>query len=451
MHAIVTSYNSSTGAMVISVSQKSGSGTYSSWTVNVGGVISGLWGSITGTLSDQTDLQTALNAKLDSATASSTYAPLASPTFTGTVTIPAGATITGYATTSSLSSYAPLASPSLTGTPLSTTAAADTNTTQIATTAFVVGQASATTPVVDGTATVGTSLKYARADHVHPTDTSRAALASPTFTGVPLAPTATAGTNTTQIATTAFVTAAVPAIASFAESQQLTSTTKAMSPFDVGVAMMTEGYRPAMLFTSATSGTGAGAGLTTNVNQQLVGPNTATAGYAYAMSVVYTGFSTSSSSNTTVLFNKPIWISGTFDAISSSWQGDANTELKVYLGSNMTNGDDPNAACIGWWKLGGASTPFNLMVHNGTTLTKVASASNSANSGTPYRWMIYSDGSGNVTLYINGTSVATTSSGPAGATQSNICSLTAAVKATASSAARVGMDLLYPKLFIAPQ
>lgn len=67
------------------------------------------------------------------------------------------------------------ASPTFTGTPLSTTAAADTNTTQIATTAFVIGQASATTPVVDGTAAVGTSLKYARADHVHPTDTSRAA------------------------------------------------------------------------------------------------------------------------------------------------------------------------------------------------------------------------------------------------------------------------------------
>lgn len=36
-----------------------------------------------------------------------------------------------------------------------------------------------------------------------------AALASPTFTGTPAAPTATAGTNTTQLATTAFVAAAV--------------------------------------------------------------------------------------------------------------------------------------------------------------------------------------------------------------------------------------------------
>jgi hypothetical protein len=44
------------------------------------------------------------------------------------------------ATATASSTYAPLASPSLTGTPLSTTAAADTNTTQIATTAYVIGQ-----------------------------------------------------------------------------------------------------------------------------------------------------------------------------------------------------------------------------------------------------------------------------------------------------------------------
>jgi hypothetical protein len=74
-------------------------------------------------------------------------------------------------------------SPTLSGTPLAPTAAADTNTTQIATTAYVVGQAGSATPVVNGTATVGTSLRYSRQDHIHPTDTSRAATASPTFTG----------------------------------------------------------------------------------------------------------------------------------------------------------------------------------------------------------------------------------------------------------------------------
>lgn len=97
------------------------------------------------------------------------------------------------------------ASPTFTGTPLSTTAAVDTNTTQIATTAFVVGQAANTAPLIDGTATIGTSLRYARQDHIHPTDTSRAPLASPTFTGTPLSTTAAADTNTTQIATTAYV------------------------------------------------------------------------------------------------------------------------------------------------------------------------------------------------------------------------------------------------------
>ncbi len=124
-------------------------------------------------------------------------APLASPTFTGTVagitksmvglgnvdnTTDAAKPIST-ATQTALDLKANLASPTLTGTPLSTTAAADTNTTQIATTAYVVGQASSSAPVMDGTAAVGTSLKYARADHVHATDTSRAPIANPTFTG----------------------------------------------------------------------------------------------------------------------------------------------------------------------------------------------------------------------------------------------------------------------------
>lgn len=74
-------------------------------------------------------------------------APIASPTFTGTVTIPAGASIDGYLTTSTaagtyetitnVAAKAPLASPALTGTPTAPTAAVSTSTTQVATTAFV--------------------------------------------------------------------------------------------------------------------------------------------------------------------------------------------------------------------------------------------------------------------------------------------------------------------------
>jgi hypothetical protein len=108
---------------------------------------------------------------------------------------------------------APLASPAFTGAPTAPTAAPGTSTTQLATTAFtgaaVANAGSSTVPLMDGTADVGTGATYARADHVHPTDTSRAPLASPALTGTPTAPTAAPGTSTTQVASTAFVQAAI--------------------------------------------------------------------------------------------------------------------------------------------------------------------------------------------------------------------------------------------------
>ncbi|SHN16205.1 beta strand repeat-containing protein [Flavobacterium xinjiangense] len=60
------------------------------------------------------------------------------------------------------------------GTLTVTTAPADTNTTQIATTAFVLGQLSSTNPIVDGSASPGIAKTSSRSDHVHPTDTTRA-------------------------------------------------------------------------------------------------------------------------------------------------------------------------------------------------------------------------------------------------------------------------------------
>ena len=170
-----------------------------------------------------------------------TRAPLASPALTGTPTAPTAALNTnttqlattafviGQAGTASPSmdgvgavgnatkfaredhvhptdtTRAPLASPALTGIPTAPTAALNTNTTQLATTAFVIGQAGTASPSMDGVSSVGTSTKFAREDHVHPTDTTRAPLASPALTGIPTAPTAALNTNTTQIASTAFV------------------------------------------------------------------------------------------------------------------------------------------------------------------------------------------------------------------------------------------------------
>lgn len=71
-----------------------------------------------------------------------------------------------------------------------------------------------TSPLMDGLVSPGVSAQASRADHVHPTDTSRAPLASPAFTGNPTAPTPTLGDNDTSIATTAFVIANAATVSS---------------------------------------------------------------------------------------------------------------------------------------------------------------------------------------------------------------------------------------------
>lgn len=72
MHAQVVSYSGTT--LVVNVAQHTGSGTFNTWTINVGGISSyAIWGSISGTLSDQTDLQSALDAKLTDAPSDGNY------------------------------------------------------------------------------------------------------------------------------------------------------------------------------------------------------------------------------------------------------------------------------------------------------------------------------------------------------------------------------------------
>lgn len=91
---------------------------------------------------------------------------------TGAVTLVASDVGLGNVTNESKSTM--FANAALTGTPTAPTATADTSTTQIASTAFVIGQAGTSMPLMDGTAAVGASKKFARDDHRHPTDTSRA-------------------------------------------------------------------------------------------------------------------------------------------------------------------------------------------------------------------------------------------------------------------------------------
>ncbi|HFP4366554.1 TPA: phage tail protein [Escherichia coli] len=113
---------------------------------------------------------------------------------------------------------APIESPSLTGTPTTPTAAQGTNSTQIANTAFV---KEAITALINGApGTLDTLKEIAAAINNDPNFSTtinnalalKAPLASPALTGIPTAPTAAQGTNNTQIATTAYVRAAISAL-----------------------------------------------------------------------------------------------------------------------------------------------------------------------------------------------------------------------------------------------
>jgi hypothetical protein len=84
-----------------------------------------------------------------------------------------------------LTNYAPLLSPRFQGIPTAPTAAVDTNTDQLATCKFVLNQGGDTAPLMNGALPApGGSKRYARADHVHPSDSSKQnAIAAATVTG----------------------------------------------------------------------------------------------------------------------------------------------------------------------------------------------------------------------------------------------------------------------------
>lgn len=197
------------------------------------------WGSMFGTLSDQTDLWAQLQARPTSASlakvaTTGAYADLTGkPVFgdlafinksgltsqflrgDGTWQIPvdvnaqwgniSGSIAAQTDLQAALSALAPLNSPTFTGNVTVPATVADDNSTRVPNTAWYFGQAYNALPLMDGVASSGASPRWARGDHRHPTDNTLAPLASPAFTGLPTAPTAVPGNNSQLLATTAFV------------------------------------------------------------------------------------------------------------------------------------------------------------------------------------------------------------------------------------------------------
>ena len=132
----------------------------------------------------------------------------------------------------------------------------------------------------------------------------------------------------------------------------------------------------------------------------------------------------------------------------TNYIGDTNTFTRVTLGgySAHTTGD-MTLMGIGWKKQGGTSPFFTLTVHNGTTLTDVASSVQQSD-GRVIDWVIYSDGTGNVTLYINGTQAATTTAGPTGISASGNATYREQVEAATTPAVRQVLESVGGWLYI---
>ena len=371
--------------------------------------------------------------------------------------------VAGSTTNIAIGSTTGTSTTTLQGTTNGVTAAADTNTTALATTAYVVGQAGSTSPVMDGTATVGTSLKYARADHVHPTDTSRAALASPTFTGIPAAPTAavdtnttqlattayvvgqgyaklaspalsgtptaptaTAGTNTTQVATTAFVQAALPVAATETQAINGTSSTTTISPLTLRHALANAGFTAHTSLVGNYSSYVSGSASVSTLWSNFVGLSVTAANGKVAFlpnsQVAYFSFTSRGKAELNLDWTKPAWFSFRFNYSSAAGIGDSNTVNRVTIGKQSSVFGDLASKGFGVTWTAGTTGAFTVCAHNGTTLTTSASAVTVSNTtyfpttSSAADFLVYFDGAGNVTLYCNGTQVATTTGGPSSGT-----------------------------------
>lgn len=338
----------------------------------------------------------ALTPYLLSSTAAAYYYPLSNPS--------------GYITSSALTPYALKSGTTFTGrvdTVLSATSGAG----------FNLPHGAAPTSPINGDLWTTTSGLFAR---INGTTQQAAPLASPALSGVPTAPTAAAGTNTTQIATTAFVlaNAGSTSFATVAQSRSSTSTTVAQNPSTSLWQAMNPGLininRTGMTYTvSGTMGTFIGGNLAARMTMGTAGAagaNLRTFGssqvdQSYAlMSQTYRSY---------INFSKFTWCSGRF--YTEDAPVDPLVTAAFYFGkaANSANGDLARAG-FGWKLTGNATASLRnpvLQVHNGTTLTNVTSTY-AVTAQVYFDWDIISLGNGTVTLYINGTQVATTNSGP---------------------------------------
>ena len=134
---------------------------------------------------------------------------------------------------------------------------------------------------------------------------------------------------------------------------------------------------------------------------------------------------------------------------AGGYVGDANTFARVMVGGRNSVGAGGMVAGengIGWKVAGGGSSALVMTVSNGTTLTETTSSFTPTGS-LVFDWKIYSDGAGNVTLWVNDSQVATSTGGPTTSTAEQYNMYQEIVDQTASATARFALYNFGTKVF----
>ena len=211
-------------------------------------------------------------------------------------------------------------------------------------------------------------------------------------------------------------TAAVaPTFATTAEAQAGTSTTTVVSPATLLDAKYFQGgiSYGITAWATGTSGTGASAGAQ-NANGRLNTAPTTAIGYATACAPIVNpsrglGFSGGFDFSKRVIFGARI--------NRNVASPDANSVWRFSIGKFQTVATVGDLTGRGLMIKVAGSGALQLLVHNGTTLTTTTS-SFTPSSSSAYDVLVVSDGSGNATLYVNGSSVATSTDAPTSASGS---------------------------------
>jgi hypothetical protein len=198
-------------------------------------------------------------------------------------------------------------------------------------------------------------------------------------------------------------------LATDAEAVAGTSATLAVTPQSFLIANLSTGYYSNLVNGGAGATAGASAGSASSDAGGRVFTGTTSGAYAlrrigpgsiYPLSI--------GKASGVINYDKRVCLS----VLMTSNQYVSDSNIRCLLGKSLTD-NNGNLAGKGIGVRVTGTGVLELQVHDGTTLTNVSSSFTPV-ANQAFDVLVDSDGSGNVTLYVNGSSVATSSAGPTG-------------------------------------